>query len=132
MLKTNSKAVKQAVRAYLMDAIRLQEDLSPTATDAEAIRYTEERLRFEKSYEIKRSYGNLQLAFEDWIRGLALDIEYCTADQRDILADWLEETQEEAARYEDEQVDELFYRLITREFLNMVDKAKKEAAKNAE
>ena len=108
MLKTNSKAVKEAVKAYLIECAET-EDLA-TISDLK------ERFLKEKSWEIPRV--GLQEAFIDWLQGLAIGCVYSYYDIVRVLAKWLDDTIENQEKQLDKNGDRLYWYLMAREIIN--------------
>lgn len=98
MLKTNTKAVKEAVKNYII------------ASNDETLTELKERFIDEYSWCIKR-IGEYNAMIE-WLRGLAINCSYTYYDERLLLKSWLQETEEEANKYSDEQVDKLYWHLL--------------------
>ena len=70
-------------------------------------------------YAIERNYSNpCFVIFEDWARGLALGNLFCYYYNRsavDDLGEIMEETEEEKAKYTEQEAEETLTRLIYRE-----------------
>lgn len=124
MLRTNSKKASENVRKYILGyADYLQEraeyDKRKVSTDDEILAYAFEVFKHEKRYEIENNYSNpCFVIFEDWARGLVLGGLFCyyyNREAKDDLATILEETDEEKAKYTEQQAEELLTRLIYRE-----------------
>lgn len=103
MRKINSKEVKAAVRKYLLEC------------DEITIVEMKERFLQEKSYEIKR-VGELNACI-DWLRGLAINVDYCYFDIVKRLAEWLDDTEENQWKYIDSQGDDIYWLLIARQII---------------
>lgn len=126
MLKTNSKAVKDAVKAYILECVG-EEFLSENENDGTpkgivtAVYKTMcdewwrgfERQRTPNRYEALKQYA------------MCLPSSFCPDftyyGQRELLKKWLDETPEESDKYEDDKMSKLFYHLISREFYAMLD-----------
>lgn len=127
-MRTTSKEVKERIREYLFEAMEAYAEVSEMAEASESRRgYVEEILRrtysnFKKEmdWEVKR-IGE-QNTFTEWLKGLALPIDYCYADDKKHVQEWLKQSNEEAAKYDDEDADNLYWWLLTREFFAMVKK----------
>ena len=103
MRRTNSKEVKAAIRKYLLEC--------------EEITIVEMKERFFKEYgrEIRRR-GELN-ACMDWLRGLAISVDFYYCDIVKRLAEWLDDTEENQWKYIDKKGDDLYWLLIAREIL---------------
>lgn len=103
MRRTNSKEVKTAVRNYL--------------TECEDITIAEMKERFIKEYghNIVR-YGE-SIACVEWLRGLAINVDFYYCDIVKRLAEWLDDTEENQWKYIDKKGDYLYWLLIAREIL---------------
>ena len=103
MKRTNSKEVKAKVRKYIMDGF------DPEAYGYEQY-YNVDKENFscvahaiyECLYTEKIKYNNQKLSkyeyFKDWMQGLCNMVDssyYCNVSAIDLLAEWLEETEEE-------------------------------------
>ena len=127
MRRTNSKAVKEAVRKYLADEVALQLAEREIATEKPYTCYLD-IVRAEKASD---RYNSEFEMFKDWASGLGgyalgADIychwsgEYCRTVQK-ILQNWLDETDEEAQKYDVEKCEELMTRLCYRELKYLAD-----------
>ena len=103
MRRTNNKEVKAAIRKYLLEC--------------EEITIVEMKERFFKEYghEIRRR-GELN-ACMDWLRGLAISVDFYYCDIVKRLAEWLDDTEENQWKYIDKKGDDLYWLLIAREIL---------------
>ena len=119
MLKTNTKTVKDRIRAYLMDCMR-EEDIAENATEKEIVMYVYNRFLKEADWNIPQ-VGRTN-AFTDWLRGLALNVCFYYDEERELIRQWTDETQEEADKHDQEDVDKLYWWLLTREFFALVRK----------
>lgn len=121
MLKTTNKKVVKRIREYIIgsynDDFREYDDYKET-TDFKVI------AKFILSVcQREKSYANKPLSyrvFEDWMGGLpALNaMYYYNVSATDFLGDWLEESEEERAKYTDEQACSMITKLLWRELLN--------------
>lgn len=121
MLKTNSKQVRQNVRAYILshfepypeDAGGINtDDFSDVAMYICNTLYEEYRL-FERVQ--MRRFKTVQNAFVEWCRGLPTILDTCYYYNRsavDDLGDILDETPEERSRFSEEQAEDLLSRLM--------------------
>lgn len=120
MLKTNSKEVCSAVREYVLSSLDCEEkcvsfrDKLKLAVDGFTSWYC--------PYE-KRLNPNKQAAFIDWLKGLPseLAVAFSYYDERQLLKKWLKETAAEAEKYSDDEVDRLYWLLISREFFKLCE-----------
>ncbi len=130
MRKTNSKEVKAAIRAYLLENVMLEIEEREIETDKPFTWYFE-NIKEEKKYIKYRC--NFEM-FEDWLQGLGGfgdDIYYHASKRgfqggkcQDILQDWLQQTDEEVKKYESQESENLMVRLCWREFEYMMNKEK--------
>ena len=124
MLRTNSKKACENIRAYIMQ----DEDYLKECAEYDNVELNEQRdylayayrlFKEQKSHEIRRNYGNpCFVIFEDWAKGLALGGLFCYYYNRSAVEDLgtiLEETEEEKAKYTEQQAEECLTRLIYRE-----------------
>ena len=130
MLRSNSKAVKEKVRAYLKDEVFAFLEERQIAGEKPYTEYMN-TIRSEKKYQKYRSDFEM---FQDWLQGLGgyamgADI-YCHVSERgrfagkvaDILQDWLSETDEEIQKYDTERSENLMLNLCWREFQYLIRK----------
>lgn len=96
-LKSNSKEVKQAIRNYILDCIG--DDLPGHVENYNA--YT---------------CANDNPTPADFFTNYSCDLDFYYDDQREKLGEWLQETEEEKNRFNDEKVSQTFLSLIDREF----------------
>lgn len=61
-------------------------------------------------------------AFIEWLRGLPMSFVYSYYDERMAIQKWFNQSDEEASKYSDEQVDKLYWNLLAREFFALVKK----------
>jgi len=61
-------------------------------------------------------------AFIEWLRGLPMSFVYSYYDERMTIQKWFNQSNEEASKYSDEQVDKLYWNLLAREFFALVKK----------
>lgn len=116
MLKTNSKKVREAVRAYVLQNTNGWDEDPKTFEEAAAIikkawdeyKYPDLRFQFKHS---------LVDAFKDWAHGLPNDVfDYIVeGDTVKLVGDMLEQTEAERSKYSDSQACELLTYLIFRE-----------------
>ena len=124
MLKTNSKQAKENIKQYIIDGFTPENYTDGKIEGFENIaKYILKTFRSEK-YNIKEDfkyYHNNELAaFFDWCQGLPSLIDTCYYYNRSAVADVakiLEQTETEAARYTEEQAEQLLTNLIYKELL---------------
>lgn len=126
MLKTNSKKACENIRAYIMqDADYIIEYANyygialDEKDDKSVIAYAWNIFTKEKAHYIEENYSNPNFAiFKDWAQGLALGWLFCYYYNRsavDDLAEILEESESEKAKYSESEAEILLTRLIYRE-----------------
>lgn len=121
MIRSNSKKAIENIRAYIMqDADYIAERSGRNIEDTdEVLAYMWNCFSEEMKHSIEQNYSNpCFVIFEDWARGLALGSLFCYYYNRsaaDDLAEILEETEEEKAKYTEQQAEETLTRLIYRE-----------------
>lgn len=133
MLKSNSKQVKEAINAYILenynneeeditDLEEIKKDILRSCFEAkintfrhltgyERIRHIEEYIR----HFYKNSYFEI---FKDWCQGLPSIFDTCyyyNVNAKEIIKEWLQETEEEADKYTEDQAEELITKLLYRE-----------------
>lgn len=103
MRKTNSKEVKAAVRKYLLEC--------------DEITIVEMKERFYKEYGWAISkIGELNACIE-WLRGLAINVAYYYCGIIKLMAEWLDESEDEAEAWLDKRGDNLYWLLLAREIV---------------
>ena len=115
MLKTNSKKVREAVRAYVTKTTNGWSKDPETFEEAAAIiAKTWDGYKYQ---ELRHQFKTLQDAFMDWASGLPLDtFDYIArGDAVKLVGDMLEETEEERSKYSDSEACDLLTCLIFRE-----------------
>ena len=124
MLKSNSKKACENIREYIMqDSDYLSECAEydgVTLNDrTDFLSYAWRLFTGQKKHDIEQNYNNPNFGiFLDWARGLALGSLFCYYYNRSAVDDLgaiLEETEEEKAKYTEEQAEEMLSRLIYRE-----------------
>ena len=130
MLKSNSKQVKEKIQAWIIELAKEglqgylpQKDYAGQVTEHEientpmtAVNRIFEK---EKGWELERT--GRQAAFYDWQQGCCSTL---PAYQRLLYGDamkekikeWLEQTDAESAKYEDDECEKFFLWLVYREF----------------
>lgn len=123
MLRSNSKKALENIRAYILDKFNGDNYGIETPDNwkeaAKIIWYTfsEEKLIPEREYNRRRGYSD-QRVFEDWAAGLPSILDTCYYYNRsavDDLAQILEETPEEAAKYSEQDAERMLTYLLFRE-----------------
>lgn len=116
MLRTNSKKAVENIRAYIVDEIDLEYfNLSEAPDFPTACRLILQACENEKRYSRSRTGFN---TFKDWAQGLPSAFNTCYYYNRsavDLLGEWLEETEEEKARFDEDAAEERITRLLYRE-----------------
>ena len=100
---TNSKEVKQSVRRYLLNC------------DEITIVEMKERFLNEYGWAIPRM--GMEKACVAWLRGLAINVDYCYCDIIKLLAEWLDDTEENQEKQIDKHGDGLYWLLLAREIV---------------
>ena len=124
MLRSNSKAVVEKIRKYIVDEIDPDYFGLAEAPDfPSACKLILTACENEKRYSRSRSGFE---TFKDWAQGLPTALNTCyyyTVSALDLLADWLEETDSEKEKYSECQAEEMITRLIYRELAKGAAKA---------
>lgn len=133
-MRTTCKQVRDKIRAYLVEKARngLLEYLF-NMTTKEEIEETpfsacERIFQAELGWMIARD-GRYN-AFKHWQQGLCSALpayNVYTQDNRKLLQDWLSESDAEADRYSDMEVDDMFLHLLFREYSYLLQKELKNA-----
>lgn len=108
MRRTNSKEVKAAVRSYLLEVAESEE----MAT----IKDLKDKFLNEYGWAVER-LGQYNACIE-WLRGLGINVDYTYYDIIQLMAEWLDESTEEAERWLDKRGDGLYWQLLAREIVN--------------
>lgn len=136
MLKTNSKIVRERIRAFILSAENVEE-FAPEAPNEtyndKARAIYADFLRWYNGYPINHTNRaqNLQEAFHDWTGGLPaiLDPDYrYNVSAVDLLGDILEETHAERAKYTECDAEKMLSYLIYRELYREATKPEKVTA----
>lgn len=124
MLKTNSKKAAENIRAYIVDGFTPEGYTdNPPQEFPKIAAFILDTFRNEKYHlpEDRRYYhGSELLAFRGWCAGLAGVLDTCYFYNRSAVDDLgaiLEETEQEKARYTEQQAEQLLTDLIYRELL---------------
>lgn len=118
MLKTNSRKAKENIRAYIMDSWNIEEgEEARTWTETkEDIMNSFIYEAYSSEYERKQ---NRQEAFINWLCGLPRGLgDYVLCKGVETLQAILEETDQEAGKYTEEQAQNKLSYLIYREVVN--------------
>ena len=107
MRRTNSKEVKEAVKNYLVEVAQ-SEELS-------TIKDIKQKFISEYGWAIAR-LGERTACIE-WLRGLGVGVDYIYYDIIQLMAEWLDESTEEAEKWLDKRGDILYWDLLAREIL---------------
>jgi len=105
MRKSNTTAFKAEVKKYYDSIVQTQEE-------------QEELSEAFWSYygSHKKLQSNYALSFENFVNACATNFDFETFRQRELLAKWYGETEEQQERYAGEEVSRFFYYHIYREF----------------
>ena len=123
MLRSNSKKALENIRAYILDHFNGDNygiETPDNWKEASKIiwdTFSAEKLIPEREYNRRRGYSD-QRIFEDWAQGLPSIIDTCYYYNRsavDDLAQILEETPEEAAKYSEQDAERMLTYLLFRE-----------------
>lgn len=122
MLRTNSKKAAENIRAYIVDKFSPEDYTNnPPQEWPEIAAFILATFRDEKYWcpqDIHYYHGNEQAAFADWCAGLPSVLDTCYFYNRSAVDDLgviLEETEQEKARYTEQQAEQLLTSLIYRE-----------------
>lgn len=122
MLKTNSKKARENIKTYIVNNFTPEDHTdNPPQEFPEIARFILDTFKSEKYHlpqDFRYYHHNEGAAFADWCAGLAGVLDTCYYYNRsavDDLAAILEETEEEKARYTEEQAECLLTSLIYRE-----------------
>ncbi len=107
MRRTNSKEVKAAVKSYLA-GVAQSEELG-------TIKGIKDKFISEYGWEVSR-LGECKACIE-WLQGLGVGVEYTYHDIIKLMAEWLDESTEEAEAWLDKRGDALYWDLLAMEIL---------------
>lgn len=107
MRRTNSKEVKTAVRNYLTEVAQSEE--------FNTIKDIKDKFMNEYGWAIAR-LGERNACIE-WLRGLGVGVDYSYYGIIQLMAEWLDESAEEAEKWLDKRGDGLYWDLLAREIL---------------
>ena len=99
MRRTNSKEVKAAVRKYLLEVAEYEE--------LETIKDLKDKFLNEYGWAVER-LGQYSACIE-WLRGIGINVNYTYYDIIQLMAEWLDESTEEAERWIDKRGDSLYW-----------------------
>ena len=108
MRRTNSKEAKAAVRSYLLEVAESEE--------METIKDIKDTFLNEYGWAVAR-LGQHNACIE-WLKGLGINVDYAYYDIIQLMAEWLDESTEEAERWIDKRGDILYWQLLAREIVN--------------
>lgn len=117
------REVKERIRKEIIEAAEQFaeeyeiENYTDTASALNCV-YAEFKNQFD--WKIKR-VGEHN-AFIEWLRGLPMSFVYSYYDERMTIQKWFNQSDEEASKYSDDQVDKLYWNLLAREFFALVKK----------
>lgn len=118
MLRSNSRAAKTAVRKFIVESLRCMIDDDESMTDDELVRYFYDdvmrTLKSDKWHRTPAEKVSYNLDCGGWECG--------TWARRKLVEEWLQETPEESERFTDEQAEDMFKRLVTREVLSIAER----------
>lgn len=114
MMRSNNKMVRARVRAHILDHLEAE---PITVIGAYA------RFRNEKGHELDGRFGSHKnrKVFKDWLGGLALPIPVYYGDVRKEVQYFMHQTAEQASKYGDIEVWDLYLHLFADEFFKMVE-----------
>lgn len=136
MLRSTKKEVKDKIRGYILERMDFSGyvgcDGFPKSEPehwGEKVYFLHEIFVSEYGYNIRRM-GEYN-AFKEWLCGVpsALTVDFSYYDARQIVRGWLDQTEEESARFDDVKVWEQFLHLIAREFFALWEIVKRYQAK---
>lgn len=133
MIRSTKKEVKEKIRAYILDCMDFSNYIGYEGYPEKEPENWQGKVFLCRSIfrweyvnpQNLRRYGGERGCFHEWLCGLpsALSIDYNYFDVRQIVREWLEQSEEESNKYDVIQVWEKFLHLVTREFFAMVEAA---------
>ena len=104
MLKTNTKKVKEKVRAYIMDSFNYDDEPNETeAATFDKVARCFIEANYSKGYQRSQ---NMQEAFIWWLQGLPYGLgDWYLSSAVDLVGGWLEQTKEERERYSEQEAE---------------------------
>lgn len=135
MIRSTRKEAREKIRAYILDCMDFSNYLGYDGYPENEPENWRDRIllcrdvfrsEYVSPYSLCR-YGGEWGCFREWLCGLpsALNVAFSYYDARQLVRDWMEQTEEESAKFDDVKVWEKYLHLITREFFAMVEKAEK-------
>ena len=122
MLRTNSKKAAENIRAYIVDNFTPENYTDTPPQDwPEIAAFILDTFRSEKYWcpqDARYYHGSEVAAFADWCAGLPSVLDTCYFYNRSAVDDIgtiLEETEQEKARYTEQQAEQLLTSMIYRE-----------------
>ena len=122
MLRTNTKKAAANIRAYIMDGFTPEGYTdNPPQEFSEVAAFILDTFRNEKyrcSQDVRYYHGCERSAFRDWCAGLPGILDTCYYYNRSAVDDLgaiLEETEEEKARFTEQEAEQLLTDLIYKE-----------------
>lgn len=117
------REVKERIRKEIIEAAQQYaeeygiENYTDTASALNCV-YAEFKHQFDWKIKQIGEYN----AFIEWLKGLPMQFDYYYFDMRERIKYWFNQSDEEASKYSDEQVDKLYWNLLAREFFALVKK----------
>ena len=104
MRKTNSKEVKQAVKNYLLEV-----------NEVDTIEEIAKQFMSEYGWAVARM--GTENACVEWLRGLPIACAFYYWDIAELLAEWLDDTQENQMKLIEEKGDGIYWLLLARQIV---------------
>lgn len=128
-MRTTTKEFKNKVQQHIIDRLGNPWDYendheNENATTAEKLQnVVKEFKNWYCPFEQRRTPNRCE-AFKSFLQGLpsCLNAEFTYYNQRESLREWHEQTEAEAERYNDLQIEAAYYHLIFREFTTLCKK----------
>lgn len=122
MLRTNSKEVKVTIKDYIINNIKDFLEDREIETNKPATTFWE-IIENEKFYNNDRYISNFD-KLVDWLQGLGCGIgdDIFLGEVKELIGNWLNQTETEKDRYTMEQSEELACKLVYRELMEMIRK----------
>lgn len=116
-MRTTRKEFCEKVQNHIIEGLNTDE----TTDRAEQLRQVVEEFKAWWSPYEKHRTPHRQTAFVSFLNCLpsCLSTEFYTDEQRQVLKEWHQQTEEEANKYSDDKVSAHYYYLIYREFCKM-------------
>lgn len=127
MLKTNSKQVKEKIKAYILEHFKdyyndnkeyIKEDFK---NNDQIFSYIIKVIKSEYMHEIKRNNNYLTFnVFKNYCSGLPSVLKceyYYNISAVDLVGDILEQTEQEKSKYTEAQAEELMTKLLYKELI---------------